>query len=313
MKPKAIIFDIDGTIADCRHRLKYLPNYGRFFDAMKDDTVIEPVANLFRILNESEVKLLAVTGRPDSHVGDTLEWLAYNDLVPWKIYMRQEGDYRADDIIKDEIRQAIEQEYEIQLIIDDRPRVVNMWRRAGYTCLQNEWHGDDKSKYAPGKLFMLVGPACAGKDHYIHKWNATEFMCPEVVLDRAEIVSSDIIRGKLCGDFRDQSKNDQVFALFHSLIRTNLEHGVNVIANATHVTRKSRLATLTCAPKEGKVEYIVIDRPLENKMRDAGWRRGINVKGTSLIEHHHNVMQSNLKDILAGDGDPRVTVRDIRQ
>ena len=342
MKPKAIIFDIDGTLADCRHRLHHLPNYDKFFAEMDKDTLIAPVAyllNKVQLTNDkaatvstefkfqNTLEILIVTGRPDKYKPVTLDWLQTHRLRFTDLYMRKTGDPRPDHVIKDEIRQEIEKTYDIRLVIDDRPKVVAMWRRAGHLCLQNEY--TKLPKYAPGKLVMLIGPSGAGKDSWIKKHEVAaqvDFTGKNIEVYRqvdahrnkwvicptASIVSSDALRQHLCGDFRDQSKNAQVFELFHALVKTHLEHGGNVVANATHIKRADRLATLACAPASAEIEYVVIDRPLADKIRDGGWRNEVHVKGLPLINYHHQVFQSNLKDILAGDNDPRVTVKDLR-
>ena len=303
MKPKAIIFDIDGTLADCRHRLHHLPNYDKFFAEMDKDVPVAGTVALAKALCGSFYQVFFVSGRPSNHRLVTQQWLEDNlyQIDPTHLYMRRAGDHRPDHIIKDEIRQEIEKTYDIRLVIDDRPKVVDMWRRAGYTCLQNEY--TEIPKYAPGKLVMLVGPSGAGKDSWARDY----------VEAYEAVISSDDIRSHLCGDFRDQSKNAQVFELFHALVKTHLEHGGNVVANATHIKRADRLATLACASANAEIEYVVIDRPLEDKIRDGGWRNEVYVKSLPLIEYHHQVFQNNLKDILAGDNDPRVAVKDLRQ
>ena len=52
---------------------------------------------------------------------------------------------------------------------------------------------------------------------------------------------------------------------------------------------------------------------LAEKKRDAGWRAGVMIKGKELIVAHHERFQSTLKDVLAGDGLPNVTVHDTRK
>lgn len=335
-KPPCVIFDIDGTIADCSHRLHFLPDYDKFFAAMSDDTPIWPViklVNLFETALEEEEEdrpaAIFVSGRPERYRKQTVDWMSKyigsefscekevglgGYWFPCDLYMRKDGDHRPDHIIKNEIRQEIEQRYTISLVIDDRPRVVSMWRAAGYVCLQNEWHGDATPKYHSGKLTIMVGPAGAGKDHYLNNtspsaaWKATT----GTGWQRVTVVSSDQLRQDLCGDFRDQSKNKQVFELFHSLVKTTLEHGGNVVANSTHIKRADRLATLACAPADCEVEYVVVDRPLQDKIRDGQWRNEVRVKNMPLIEYHDQVFKSNLAQILAGDNDPRVTVKDMR-
>lgn len=58
------------------------------------------------------------------------------------------------------------------------------------------------------------------------------------------IVSSDAIREELTGNENDQSKNEDVFKIFHKRIREYLIKEINVIADATNLTMKSRRAIL---------------------------------------------------------------------
>ena len=51
--------------------------------------------------------------------------------------MRDEGDMRSDDIVKAEIlKHGILQKYGVKMVIDDRPRVCNMWRSLGIPVIQ---------------------------------------------------------------------------------------------------------------------------------------------------------------------------------
>jgi hypothetical protein len=53
------------------------------------------------------------------------------------LYMPAAKNYREDDIVKSELLdQIISDSYELWLAIDDRDRVVAMWRARGLTCLQ---------------------------------------------------------------------------------------------------------------------------------------------------------------------------------
>jgi hypothetical protein len=48
-----------------------------------------------------------------------------------------DGDYRADDIVKEEfLDRILADEYGTQRVFDDRDRVVTMWRRRGLVCCQ---------------------------------------------------------------------------------------------------------------------------------------------------------------------------------
>ena len=60
----------------------------------------------------------------------------YN-YVPYHILlMRKEGDYRDDAIVKKELGAKVAEMGTILFAIDDRQRVVDMWRENGIVCLQ---------------------------------------------------------------------------------------------------------------------------------------------------------------------------------
>ena len=51
--------------------------------------------------------------------------------------MRKNNDFRGDEIIKKEIYiEKIKDKYNILFVLDDRQKVVNMWRDLNLTCLQ---------------------------------------------------------------------------------------------------------------------------------------------------------------------------------
>lgn len=84
-------------------------------------------------------------------------------------------------------------------------------------------------------LTVMVGLSGSGK---------STIAKTELADENTVIVSSDAIREELCGTVEDQSKNVEVFKLFHERIRRNLEKKKNVIADATNLTMKSRRAIL---------------------------------------------------------------------
>lgn len=157
-----------------------------------------------------------------------------------------------------------------------------------------------------GKLILLVGPSGAGKSTYAEELKVLNGNWPDMV------VSTDCIRHQLCGDFRDQSKNYHVFDYVHKLIRLRNEHGLDTIVDATNLKTKDRNTIRSLVMHNTKIEYHVIDRPLEDKLRDGGWRLEVDINGKNLVEVHHQTFQSNLKEILEGDSDSRVTVFDMR-
>ena len=84
-------------------------------------------------------------------------------------------------------------------------------------------------------LTVMVGLSGSGK---------STIAKTELADENTVIVSSDAIREELCDAVEDQSKNGEVFQLFHDRIRRALENKHDVIADATNITMKSRRAIM---------------------------------------------------------------------
>lgn len=310
MNKKIVILDLDGTVADCSHRLHFIEGYNRdyqaFYDGIPDDEPIKHVIDLVRALHQSgEYLILSVTGRPITHLRETQVWLT-KEFIPFDaLFMRPEGDFRKDYVVKKEILDMIREQFgEPAFALDDRSSVVKMWRDNGVPCLQvAPVDFDDKPKYKPGHLILLVGPSGAGKSTHAQMLGYTD----------DQIVSSDAIRQTLVGDFRDQSKNEQVFVALRAIVKTRIENGLRTVVDATNLRNADRRAFLEIAPANAEIHYHVINRPIKDKLATGGWRLEVENKGKGLIERHDQIFQSNLKEILNGDGDPRVIVKDYRK
>jgi FMN phosphatase YigB (HAD superfamily) len=139
---KTVIFDIDGTLADIRHRRVFLegerPDWFRFNEAMGDDTPNIPITSLYKTLWESgQYQMEIVTGRNERFRQITERWLTWNEIPFSRLTMRPNKDQRPDYIIKQEILDGFLSEgLDITFTVDDRQQVVDMWRRNGITCLQ---------------------------------------------------------------------------------------------------------------------------------------------------------------------------------
>ena len=139
---KTIIFDLDGTLADIKHRRKFLendtPDWKSFNELMGDDTINDSVANLYKILwCSGEYEILIVTGRNEEYRSLTEQWLTWNQIPFKEILMRPDKDFRPDHQIKEEMLNGlVSRGKNIEFVVDDRNQVVEMWRRNGITCLQ---------------------------------------------------------------------------------------------------------------------------------------------------------------------------------
>jgi len=138
---RAIIVDIDGTLADCEHRLHFIKeqnpkDWKSFHAGVKDDKINYWCLALISGMTDM-CKIIFVSGRVYESREDTCKWLFLNKIPYDLLFMREKGDYRNDDILKEEIYEKyIKDKYEILFVIDDRKRIVDMWRRKGLVCLQ---------------------------------------------------------------------------------------------------------------------------------------------------------------------------------
>ncbi len=315
-----IIFDIDGTLTNPEHRRTYLagsrPDWGKFFDEMVNDPPLRDVCLLAELLGDhplvkqGAVRLFLFSGRPETHRKETetqlLKYARSYFQAAEGLLMRAAGDNRQDTIVKYEMLEKIKSEgYNPRLVIDDRPSVCDMWVEEGITCLQHVNHLDEWEEpktWEPGKLVMMVGPSGAGKSTYVkERWQ------------EHEVVSSDITREQVTGDFKDQSKNDQVFHYIKQLVTARNNSGLLTVVDATHLRARDRRAMRDAVHKDTKIWYHVVDRKLSEKITTGGWRNSVQIGDMTLVEKHNQSFKSGIKHIMAGDNDPRVTVIDERK
>lgn len=135
--PEAIIVDIDGTIA--AKRMGEGERGWHEYHRVGEDDPKPIVIGLVRTLAETS-KIIFVSGRKDHCREQTRAWL-HSNVGRWtldcQLLMRADGDNRRDDLVKAEIfEDHIAPFYNVLFTLDDRQRVVDMWRAKGLTCLQ---------------------------------------------------------------------------------------------------------------------------------------------------------------------------------
>jgi len=131
--PRAFLVDIDGTIAD--HEGIRGP-----YDTSKYslDRVSPVVRTAVRSLISSGYYPIFCTGRSDDFRAVTAAWLhSHTGLYDFGLIMRPSGDLRSDDIVKYELfDRYVRETYNVLLVLDDRDKVVDMWREIGLTVFQ---------------------------------------------------------------------------------------------------------------------------------------------------------------------------------
>lgn len=301
-----VVFDLDGTLADISHRVHYVRNGRRDWDAFFKECVhdrgVGHVIETFHAHLAAGHKVRIWSARSDVVRAETEQWLSDMGIDPCFLqHMRAAGDNTPDAALK---RHWLNQERERpDLVYDDRQRVVDMWRAEGIPCFQVVADWEDAGRVitpaTDGPLLtLMVGPSGAGKTTYAKGLPG--------------YISSDELRREYTGGVEDQSRNGDVFTALHRIAKARLSSGLPVCIDATNLRRRDRLACVALAPYGAPISYVVIDRPLTDKMRDGGWRNDVMIGDKSLIEAHHDRFKSALRDILAGDGLPNVNVVDLR-
>ncbi len=149
------------------------------------------------------------------------------------------------------------------------------------------------------RLVVMIGPSGGGKT----TWAGSHF-------DAADIVSADRIREEIFGSI-DAAHGDQepVFQRLRHDVVSRLWSGRTTVVDATNLRKRERLANVLLAPPDMQVDYVVVDRPMEEKMASAGWR----AERPGLLESHAALFEQGLPDILGRDGLANVRLVDERR
>jgi phosphoglycolate phosphatase-like HAD superfamily hydrolase len=139
--PLAVI-DLDGVVADVRHRLHHLESrpkdWDAFFAAARDDEAHPEGLSIVRTLAEDH-EIVFLTGRPAHLRQATLEWLDEHGLGGHRLLMRPERDRRPAAVVKLERLEDLARERTIGVVVDDDPRVLEAVRQAGYPVFVADW------------------------------------------------------------------------------------------------------------------------------------------------------------------------------
>jgi predicted kinase len=129
--PKAILFDLDGTVALMNGRSPY--------DGAKcnEDLLNLPIGELVYMYDKMGYKIIFLSGREDKWESQTREFLERHfATLKYELFMRKSKDMRKDSIVKEEIfRERVNPNYYATISVDDRLQVVRMWAEIGVFCL----------------------------------------------------------------------------------------------------------------------------------------------------------------------------------
>ena len=138
-KPRAVVWDLDGTLADDRARAHFVEvergrerDWHSYFDAIDQDPPIAASMEILHALRAFGVRILFLTGRPDFTRAKTERWLQANGLGEYDLLiMRPDGERRhAGEFKVEEVRKLGEQ-YELVCAFEDRIDVAEHLRLTG--------------------------------------------------------------------------------------------------------------------------------------------------------------------------------------
>jgi phosphoglycolate phosphatase-like HAD superfamily hydrolase len=140
--PSVVVLDIDGVLADVRHRLHHVAakpkNWPAFFAAAGNDPLLEPGARFAHAATRTS-SIVYLTGRPE-HLRDvTVDWLARHGLPSGDLLMRGDGDRRPAKLLKLERVRRLSRRCRIDLVVDDDEAVVELLRREGFPVQRADW------------------------------------------------------------------------------------------------------------------------------------------------------------------------------
>lgn len=140
--PNAVIFDMDGTLADVRGIRHHIvpPNpkpkgWYKDFHAFHSDSVnCPPNAHVVDHAIRASLlgnAILVVTARRAMYRNQTAMWLAINGVPSDALYMRGNKDGREDFLVKKDILDSIRTRYNVIHAVDDNPAVLALWEQEG--------------------------------------------------------------------------------------------------------------------------------------------------------------------------------------
>lgn len=157
MRRKAVIADMDGTLADVRSIRHFVTSRPKDFDAFHAASEFVPANQLaLDFVNAHHASghvIVVVTARMQRWEPATRRWLERNMAVPFDgPFHRQDGDVRPDVQVKREIHRYLARHYDIRGAVDDNPNVIALWDELGIpTVVVPGWDVQELNTPSTGK------------------------------------------------------------------------------------------------------------------------------------------------------------------
>lgn len=137
------VLDVDGVLADVRHRLHHVErspkNWDAFFAAMADDEPLEKGISTARDLAATGHRIVYLTGRNESYRAVTQAWLTHHGLPEGRLVMRGNADRRPARQFKPAALRRLAEGGTIVTVVDDDDAVVAVLRHDGWPVVHATW------------------------------------------------------------------------------------------------------------------------------------------------------------------------------
>ena len=148
MPKLTVIFDVDGTIADVEHRRHFVNgntmdgrtnnDWVSFRKETVNDTPVQWVCDIAKrfIAQGDEVAFFSARNESEREITEKQisEWIGDGHKG---VFLRPDDSYEPDEVFKSELADKFEEMGgKIDLVFDDRNKVVDMWRQRGTTVVQ---------------------------------------------------------------------------------------------------------------------------------------------------------------------------------
>jgi phosphoglycolate phosphatase-like HAD superfamily hydrolase len=137
------ILDLDGVLADVRHRLHHIEGshkaWDAFFAGIPDDPPLAEGFAILEPLRADDHEIVLVTGRPERTRADTERWLEHHGLPDARVIMRREGDRRPARQVKRSLVRRLATDRTIAVVVDDDPAVCDALQADGWPVYRADW------------------------------------------------------------------------------------------------------------------------------------------------------------------------------